>query len=245
MKAAINGVINLSVLDGWWEEGYDGSNGWAIKPASDILREDERNREEARTLVEILQDSVIPLYYEVGPMGFSPGWLAMSKRSIASIMPRFNSERMIKEYVGKFYDPADMQWQRLSEDDFSGARRLALWKSRVRSGWHGIAMRRIDNSRHRIAYGDGLHFELSLNLNGLTPEDVVVEVLLGRPSLPDSMASVQRHPLACQQRNEDGEYLYALDLQPEFCGRLEYRFRVYPHHELLTHPFEMGMMLWL
>ena len=245
MKAAINGVINLSVLDGWWEEGYDGSNGWAIKPASDVLREDERNREEARTLVEILQDCVIPLYYDVGPMGYSPGWLSMSKRSIASIMPRFNTERMIKEYVGKFYAPAGVQWQRLSADDFDGARRLALWKARVRSGWHAVSLRRLDHSAHRIAYGDSLRFELAVDLNGLAPEDVVVELLLGRPGLPDAAASVQRRPLSCLKRLEGGEYHYALDLKPDLCGRIEYRFRVYPNHELLTHPFEMGMMIWL
>jgi len=71
----MNGVINLSVLDGWWDEGYDGSNGWAIKPASDRLDDARRNQEEARTLYEILQDSVVPLYYNIGPAGYSPGWI--------------------------------------------------------------------------------------------------------------------------------------------------------------------------
>ncbi len=245
MKAAINGVINLSVLDGWWEEGYDGDNGWAIKPASDVENGGERNRDEARTLLEILQDKVIPLYYEAGPMGFSPAWLAMSKRSMASIMPRFNTERMITDYVEKFYVPASRQWQRLSGSDFDGARRLSSWKARVRAGWHGVAMRRLDNSRGRIAYGDSLHFELAVNLNGLDPGDVVVELLLGRPNLPDSATAPVQRPLICQGRSDGGECLYTLDLTPELCGRIEYRFRIYPKHELLTHPFEMGMMLWL
>ncbi len=245
MKAAINGVINLSVLDGWWEEGYDGNNGWAIKPASDVANEEERNRDEARTLLEILQDKVIPLYYDAGPMGFSPAWLDMAKRSIASIMPRFNTERMVTEYVEKFYVPASTQWQNLSGGDFDGARRLASWKARVRSCWHGVAMRRVDQSQRRIAYGDSLRFELAVNLNGLDPDDVIVELLLGRPSLPETSTDPVQKPLACHGRSESGEDLYALDLTPELCGRIEYRFRLYPRHELLTHPFEMGMMLWL
>ena len=102
MKAAINGVINLSVLDGWWGEGYEGDNGWAIKPAAQALDQYKRNREEAQTLYEILQDQVIPLYYARGPQGYSPGWIEVAKRSMGSILPRFNAARMVHEYVAKF-----------------------------------------------------------------------------------------------------------------------------------------------
>jgi len=244
MKAGMNGVINLSVLDGWWGEGYDGSNGWAIKPASDVLNEYDRNAEEARTLVEILQDSVIPMYYDHGPMGFSPDWLAMAKRSISSTMTRFNSERMIRDYLQKVYIPAGNQWRRYSSQDFDGARRLAAWKARVRSGWAGVALRRIDTGPHHIAYGDTLRFELAVKLNGLEPEDVVVELLLGRPG-SNSVSNAVRQPLPFQRRLDNDECLYAMDFTPGLCGRVEYRFRIYPKHELLTHPFEMGMMVWL
>ena len=118
MKAAINGALNLSVLDGWWGEGYDDgkadgkpANGWAIKPADAHLSEADRDAEEARTLYELLQDQVIPTYYEKGQAGscmmsLSPSWVAMSKRSIATISPRFNMTRMVSEYVNKFYAPA-------------------------------------------------------------------------------------------------------------------------------------------
>ena len=244
MKAAINGVINLSVLDGWWEEGYDGANGWAIKPASDVLNEYDRNAEEARTLVEILQDSVIPLYYEHGPMGFSPQWLAMAKRSISSIMTRFNSERMVRDYLDQVYIPAGRQWQRYSSQGYDGARRLAAWKARVRAAWAEVALRRVDDGLHRIAYGDSLRFELAVKLNGLEPQDVIVELLLGRPGSSGPVAKAQ-HPLSFQRRLDNGECLYSLDFTPDLCGRIEYRFRIYPTHELLTHPFEMGMMVWL
>jgi starch phosphorylase len=116
MKAAMNGALNLSVLDGWWGEGYDDSgdvlNGWAIKPAPGHLDEAQRDAEEARTLYELLQDQVIPTYYRTGPMGYSPEWVAMSKRSIATISPRFNVIRMVAEYVKKFYAPAAMHGRR-------------------------------------------------------------------------------------------------------------------------------------
>jgi len=193
-----------------------------------VANEQERNRDEARTLLEILQDKVIPLYYDAGPMGYSPAWLAMAKRSIASILPRFNSERMITEYVDKFYVPASRQWQRLSSGDFDGARRLASWKARVRASWHGVTVRRMDSSQRRISYGDSLHFELAVNLNGLTPDDVVVELLLGRSNVPNGATTPVQKPLVCRSHIDGGECLYSLDLTPELCGRIEYRFRIYP-----------------
>jgi len=249
MKAAINGVINLSVLDGWWGEGYHedehGANGWAIKPASSIHDEARRDEEEGRSLYELLQDKVIPLYYDRGPMGYSPGWVAMAKRSIATITPRFNSQRMVGEYVAKFYAPADRQWRLKSADDFAAARQLAAWKQKVRHAWPHVALRRLDTPQKRIAYGASLRFEVAVRLDGLSPGDVAVEMLMTRPGGNPRTRSPRRLFLEHQGALADGEDLFALTLTPDVCGKIDYRIRAYPHHELLIHPFEMGMMLWL
>jgi starch phosphorylase len=245
MKAAINGIPNLSVLDGWWGEGYDGKNGWAIKPASGTLDEARRNHEEARTLYEILQDSVIPLYYDRGPMGYSPGWVAMAKHSIATLLPRFNSTRMLSDYLSRFYVPAAQQWRRYSQDNYAGARSVAQWKSRVRAAWPRVALHRLDTPKRRIAFGESLRFEVAVILNGLQPDDVVVELLFGRPAGGHLPKKARSHRFLHERALEGGEHLYALELTPENCGKIEYRIRVYPHHEMLTHPFEMGMMVWL
>jgi len=125
MKAAINGAINLSVLDGWWAEGYNGKNGWAIKPASQTLDPARRDAEEARTLYELLQDQVIPTYYATAPGGYSPAWVRMAKESMASIGPRFSSMRMLGEYIERLYRPAASQGRRLAGEDFRRARELA------------------------------------------------------------------------------------------------------------------------
>ena len=114
MKAAINGAINLSVLDGWWGEGYDGKNGWAIKPAAEGLNDSQRDADEARALYELLQDNIIPMYYNNTSLGHSPEWVKMAKQSIASIMPRFNMQRMLSDYARKFYSPAAEQWRKYS-----------------------------------------------------------------------------------------------------------------------------------
>jgi len=239
MKAAMNGVINLSVLDGWWEEGYDGTNGWAIKPATDAADDYRRNREESRALYEILQDQVVPLYYERGNIGHSPGWVRMAKRSIASIAPHFNAARMLGEYIAGSYLPASEQGRRFAEDRYTGAIALATWKSRVRHAWPTVGLRRLDVPKKRIAFGDSFLVEVAVTLDGLSPDDVIVEILM------DHRGRQQRFELAAAGTiAETGEQRFALELTPDLCGQLEYRIRAYPCHALLTHPFEMGLMIW-
>ncbi len=245
MKAGMNGAINLSVLDGWWGEGYDGSNGWAIKPAPTYMEEYRRNKEESQTLYEILQDRVIPAYYDRGKMGYSPEWVKMSKRSMATILPRFNSGRMVGEYVSKFYLSASQQGRLYEQDNHAAAKRLSAWKGRVRTAWPGVEMRRLDAQLRTIHFGDAVKFEVALKMNGLTPEDVVVELLIRRPAKQD-LSEYLHFGFKFQNISADGkEHLFALDLAPDLCGRLDYKIRVYPAHELLTHPLEMGLMKWL
>lgn len=246
MKAGINGVLNLSVLDGWWGEGYDGHNGWAIKPVAENLNEARRNFEESRTLYELLQDHVIPTYYRRGEMGYSPEWIRMAKRSIASILPRFSSNRMVNEYLAKFYLPATRQGRRYAESDFEPARRLAQWKQQVREVWPKVAMRRLDTPQKRIAFGDGLRLEVGVFLDRLKPEDVALELLIAKQSGDEEDSQPKSYRFESEGLStEQGEQRFVLELSPEVCGKLEYRVRLYPRHELLTHPFELGMMRWL
>jgi starch phosphorylase len=249
MKAAMNGAINLSVLDGWWGEGFEDdhgeTNGWAIKPASAHLDEGRRDAEEARTLYELLQDQVIPTYYRNGPMGYSPEWVAMAKRSIASITPRFNVTRMVSEYVQKFYAPAAQQGRRYAAEGYAPARGVADWKARIRTSWPGVRLRRLDTPPRRLSFGETVRIEVAMQMNGLSPKDVTVEALFGRPA-GDHVAGRGRHyELNHAGQTDQGEALFVLDLTPEQCGKLEYRIRAFPSHSLLTHKFEMGLMVWL
>jgi starch phosphorylase len=250
MKAAMNGALNLSVLDGWWGEGYDEgedgiANGWAIKPVPGHLDEAQRDAEEARTLYELLQDQVIPTYYRTGPMGYSPEWVAMAKRSIATIAPRFNVIRMVSQYVAKFYAPAARNGRQFTEADFAVARQVADWKGRVRAAWPGVRLYRVDMPERRLKFGGAIHIELAVQLNGLQPEDVTVEALFGRPGRNGGIGRVRHYPLTCVGQGEHGAMRYTLELTPELCGKLEYRIRAYPTHAALIHPLETGLMIWL
>jgi glycogen phosphorylase len=245
MKAGMNGVINLSVLDGWWDEGYERNNGWAVKPSSPTLEPERRDREEVRTIYGIMQDQMVPLYYNRGNMGYSPEWIAMAKRSMASLLPRFNATRMLNEYVTKFYVPAAAQGRRYAERNFDGAKRVAAWKARVRSAWPGVSARRLDTPRRRLQFGESMPIEVAVKLNGLMPGDVVVELLLTR-GLHEPADKRGRHEFpATGTIDGTSEHRFRLELKPELCGRLDYRIRVYPRHDLLTHPFELGLMIWV
>ena len=245
MKAGINGVINLSVLDGWWGEGYQGDNGWAIKPASKVLEQHRRDAEEARTLYEILQDQVVPLYYRRGDGGFPADWIRIAKRSMASVMSQFNSMRMLQDYIANCYRPASEQGRRYAENGYRVAREVATWKTRVRAAWPGVVARRLDTAPGRIDFGDRLRIGVAVKLNGLAPGDIAVDLLFwasgsvsGAPPLDLRLNPVGPLP-------GDGEHEYALDFKPELCGKIELRLRLYPFHERLTHRFELGLILWV
>ncbi|HWI13776.1 MAG TPA: alpha-glucan family phosphorylase [Burkholderiales bacterium] len=245
MKAGINGVLNLSVLDGWWDEAFDGRNGWGIKPASSLLDEQRRDQEESRTLYEILQDKVIPLYYARGAMGYSPGWVEMAKHSIATLLPRYNSLRMLEEYADRFYAAAARQWRTYSADGHRAARNVAAWKAKVRAAWDRVHLARIDDAPRRMPYGGSLELAVAVELGGLDPADVAVEVLFGRPGAwyGERVRNLRMEHVGAEAGGT--AHRYRLNLTPDLCGKLEYRIRAYPHHGLLTHPFEMGLMKWL
>jgi starch phosphorylase len=244
MKAAINGVLNLSVLDGWWGEGYQGDNGWAIKPASEALDPHRRNQEEARTLYELLQDQVVPLYYDRSAQGLPLGWIRMAKRAIATVMPRFNASRMVDEYVAKCYLPASRLRRRLEDGGWSAARALADWRARVRAAWPGVTIRRLDTPPRQIPYGERVRFEVAVRLNGLAPEDVRVELRLARSDRGEK-SEWQSHLFRPEgPPGAGGEQRFVLEFAPELCGRLDYRIRAFPYHALLAHPFETGLMIW-
>ncbi len=243
MKAAMNGTLNLSVLDGWWEEGWNGGNGWAIKPTPPHYDDARRNAEDSLTLYELLQDQIVPLYYNRNEMGVSEGWIKMAKKSIATLLPRFNSARMVGEYVEQFYLAASDQGRKYRDENYSAAKTIAAWKERVRKSWSSVSLRRLDVPKKNLLFGDCFTLRVAANLDGLSPSDVRVEVLMRRPGT----SAVNRTSLCMESKGimEDGSTLYELELTPEICGKLDYRIRVYPWNQLLTHPFETGLMVWL
>ncbi|PXX91864.1 DUF3417 domain-containing protein [Marinobacter vulgaris] len=244
-KAAVNGALNLSVLDGWWGEGYDGKNGWAIPPRDIGLDAEFRNEEEARDLVDLLEFEVVPLYYERASQGYSKGWVKRSKASMKTITPRFNSQRMVMDYVTNFYQTASSQGARLMADGGALATELADWKARVREAWSGVELSVVGCVEARCPHSGTVDFRVQALLNGLSADDVRVECLIS-PECTGTHKTPGPASFFLEQESEaDGRTVFATQVQPSYPGLQTLRLRMYPYHKALTHPLEMGAMLWV
>ncbi len=245
-KAGMNGALNLSVLDGWWGEGYNGDNGWAIPPHHSVYTNvAERDRIEAQELLDLLEFQVLPLYYERNAHGYSEQWVRKSKASMRSILPRFSAQRMVLDYVRDYYAPAQQYRRRLADHEARAAAWLAAWKKRVASAWPRVQARRLDSPPHEIAARQSLHVQVAVRLDELDFKDVRVECLFGTRDENTVFHAQRRHALTALGLNEQGEAVYALKIAPGFSGLQYYKIRVYPYHPLLRHPLEVGLMLWI
>jgi glycogen phosphorylase len=244
-KAGLNGVMNLSVLDGWWGEGYNGENGWAIAPHGQQYDAAYRDREEGNELLDIIEHQVVPLYYKRNGHGFSDGWVRMSKASIKSILPQFNSQRMVMDYIRDFYSAASSQCRKLAGNTYEGARALASWKTMVRRTWPKVSLRLVERLSEAIISGRTLSISVAARLHDLSAEDVRVECVVGCEDAHGEFVAQAHFDFAPAGTNGDGETLFRLDLMPPLAGLQYYKLRMYPTHTLLSHPFEVGCMLWL
>ncbi len=257
IKAAINGRLNLSILDGWWAEGWMQDNGWGIPPA-DVADPERRDRLEADMILDTIADEVLPLYYDKSSPACPPEWVRRSKRAMATVIPRFNMRRVLFDYTRGLYQPAIAQYRRLAAAGFTGARTLAEWKQRVRAAWPRVSLKLLSDGARDLPRGERLRLSVSVALNGLTPADVRVEFLARRvlprvdrtPPLLSSYGlpapdGLWRSALVAAEEQHDGETVFALDVDPGECGQFATEIRIYPWHELLSHPYELGLMKWV
>ncbi|MCX6032882.1 MAG: alpha-glucan family phosphorylase [Chloroflexi bacterium] len=241
-KAGLNGVPNFSVLDGWWRESWDGKNGWAIGAEREYPNEAAQDEADALSLYATLENEIVPLFYERGADGLPHGWLARMKAAIATVAPMFSFDRMLKEYVAKFYAPADALGGRLDGGSFAGARSLADWEARVRGGWPEVSLAATGPAQGAMAVGQPLPVEATLRPDPLSPDDLAMELVYGRPSDGD-LRDATVLPMALVSRG-DGEYRYAVAFDASESGDFVYGVRVRPAHADLPNPFAMGLVKW-
>ena len=258
IKAAVNGRQNLSVLDGWWAEAFDGDNGWGIPPV-DVKDPGRRDALEAELIFDAIEEEAIPMYYGRGPSGYSVEWVRRCKRAMMTVVPQFNMRRMVSDYVKGVYLPAARQGQRLADGDLAGARSLAAWKTKVRANWGAVTLRSLASVPNEVPISEPLRMRVAVTLGSLAPNDVCVEFVARRTlpeplSGPPALASYRPRGddgvwtarlQATGEVEADGAQVFALDAALVGCGRFEGELRVHPLHELLTHPHELGLMKWL
>ncbi|MBN1442469.1 MAG: alpha-glucan family phosphorylase, partial [Planctomycetes bacterium] len=180
MKAAINGALNVSILDGWWAEGFSGENGWSIGNGEEMDDHTYQDEMESRMLYDILENEVVRLFYHRGPDDVPREWVARMKASLMSICPHFNTNRMVEEYAERFYLPAALNSNMLAKDDFREARSLAAWKSFVAEHWSEVAILSVEaDTTRELEIGSELPIEVRVLLGSFRPEDISLEVLHG------------------------------------------------------------------
>lgn len=244
MKVALNGGLNVSVRDGWWDEYYDGGNGWAIPTADGVRDEPRRDDLEAAALYDLLQRSVLPRFYDDRDAdGVPVRWLAMVRHTLRTLGPRVLASRMVRDYTLGYYCPAAAAVRAVSCDDFAGAREVAQYRRRVAAAWAQVSVVRVDSTGlpETPAIGAQLQLRARVELGGLTPEDVLVEAVLGRVVDRDELSQ----PVTVQMAHEGSEgeiEVFGVQTQLPLSGVVGYTVRVLPRHSLLASPAELGLV---
>ncbi|HMA47140.1 MAG TPA: alpha-glucan family phosphorylase, partial [Frankiaceae bacterium] len=243
MKSALNGGLNLSVRDGWWDEMYDGSNGWAIPTADGVEDPARRDELEAAALYDLLENSVAARFYDSG-LGRPPvRWVAMVKHTLSTLGPKVLASRMLRDYVQKLYTPAGRSARRVAADGYVGAKDLAAWKARVTAHWPGVRVRGVDSSGvgDTPQVGQSLLVRATVELGGLDLDDVDVQAAYGRVDEVDQIHDPSTRSLA-PVGPSDGAYRFEGTLPLDRTGSFGYTVRVLPRHPLLASPAELGLV---
>ncbi|MBV9140690.1 MAG: alpha-glucan family phosphorylase [Pseudonocardiales bacterium] len=249
MKSALNGGLNLSIRDGWWDECYDGGNGWAIPTADGVENPERRDTVEAHALYELIAKQVAPRFYNRGADGVPIRWVAMVRHTLASLRPRVQACRMVQEYVERLYTPAANSATGVRGDSFAGARTLAEYSARLRAAWPRVRIAQVDISGlpDTPELGSTMTVRAAVVLAGLRPCDVDVQAIVGRvddrDELRDSVV-VTMQPVGTREASDaDGEgKRFEATLPLPHAGLLGYTVRVLPQHPLMANPAEFGLL---
>ncbi|MGZ4458056.1 MAG: alpha-glucan family phosphorylase [Nocardioidaceae bacterium] len=241
MKAALNGGLTLSILDGWWDEWYDGNNGWAIPSADGIDDPDRRDDIEATALYDLIEHEVAPRFYDNDAEGVPYRWIEMVRHTLKSLGPKVLADRMLHDYVRKLYTPAAQSSRELN-GDYAGARALAAWKQRVRDSWTGVAIDHVESSGvgDSPELGEGLEVRAFVSLGELSPEDVDVQVVHGRVRHEDDLVDTTAESLRLAETYEAGRHRFEGRVALDHTGPFGYTVRILPRNRHLASPAELG-----
>ncbi|MCY7413859.1 MAG: alpha-glucan family phosphorylase, partial [Salinibacterium sp.] len=248
MKAALNGSLNLSILDGWWAEFYDEENGWAIPSADSAGDAAERDKLEAESLYDLIEHQIAPRFYDRGDDSGEDGlphrWVQSIRHTLATLSPQLSADRMVREYVERLYQPAALAERAVTASSFQPARELAAWKQRVRSAWSRVAVTHVESGGVDTVpeVGDELHLRAQVYLDGLSADDVEVQVVHGRAREGDTLSEVHLEALTVAEQPEGQAATFTGTVRLSRAGSFGYTVRVVPKHPLLANSAELGLV---
>jgi starch phosphorylase len=243
MKAALNGALNLSIRDGWWDEWFDGENGWAIPSAEGLADQDRRDDLEAHALYDLIEKNVTTRFYD-RRNGVPTRWVQMVRHTLKTLGPKVLATRMVSEYVRRLYAPAAESSERMFADDFAAARSLAAWRRNVESNWPGVTVLHVDSQLSGTGdaqVGETLTLRAEVALAGLSPDDVDVQAVYGPAGADDRITDIATASLRPAGPGE-GTYRFEGDVPLEHTGGFGYTVRILPKHPLLASSRELGLV---
>jgi starch phosphorylase len=245
MKVLPNGGLNVSILDGWWCEGFNPEVGWAIGRGEDYQDFAYQDALESSALYDLLEKEIVPIFYARTNDGMPRAWIQRMKASMKQLCPVFSTNRMVGEYAEKYYQPTAEAFGRLSENNFARAKVLAAWKTRVTAGWGGVSVEHVDRyEAHSRTVGDSLPISSVVKLGSLEPADVAVEVFFGPVDASRDIATASASLLNHVETLGGGRHKYSGTVPCGRSGLMGYTVRVRPHHEDASNMFVTGLMTW-
>ncbi|MBM4161456.1 MAG: glycosyltransferase family 1 protein [Ignavibacteria bacterium] len=245
MKATLNGAIHLSVLDGWWEEAYSVHTGWAIGRGEEYADEKLQDQVESNALYDLLEKDIVPLFYTRGEDGLPRQWISKMKSAMRAIGPRFNTNRMVREYTEQMYLPAIDRHANLSANNHERAKGFAAWKQNLRKSWHTIKIGEvIVDERTALKVGESLTVRAQIDLGNLKPEDVSVELYYGALNANGEIETPKLALMKPGDKPKGTVYEYVGVNKLDTSGRLGHTIHVLPRHEDLDNPYKLGLVLW-
>jgi len=245
-KAIMNGVVNFSVLDGWWAEGYREDAGWALKEEPTYENQQFQDELDAETIYNMLEDEIIPTFYDRDNDGVPHGWVKYVKNTIAGIAPHFTMKRQLDDYYSKYYLKLAERSALLQEDDYAVMRNLASWKFRMIRNWDGIEVVDIkfpNPTNEVLDLGDIFKAELTLNLGDIAPDDITIEMISGQ-KVNDQMnepQSIRELKLSSVEGNIAN---YTIEIETALAGVFDIAFRIIPKNPLLPHRMDFNLVKW-
>jgi starch phosphorylase len=244
MKAALNGGLNLSILDGWWDEWYDGNNGWAIPSADGVVDEEHRDDLESAALYDLIENDVAPRFYDHDDNGVPDRWISMVRHTLRSLGPKVLAGRMVEDYVNTLYAPA-AQSSRTLNGSYAGAKELAVWKKRTVDGWPGVRVDHVDSAGlgDSPEVGAAMSVHAFVSLGDLGPDDVDVQVVHGRVrEEQDDIVDATVVSLELVESYEANRHRYDGSVTLTTTGSFGYTVRVVPRHQHLASVAELGLV---
>jgi glycogen phosphorylase len=245
MKAVANGALHFSVLDGWWDEGYDREIGWAIGNGEEYEDHAFQDELESRALYDILEKDITPIFYERGPDGIPRRWVAKMKASMHKLCPMFNTHRMVSEYWDRFYLPAAERGAQLMEQGWENLKKLAKWREKVMYNWANVAIKGIRMPEiSETVVGQAYTVETDIYLGELVPEDLLVEVYAGRVDPTNRYLDRFTQVMIPLETVGDRVYKYRCDIRFEEAGHFGVNVRITPNHPNPESRHAMGLAIW-